>query len=603
MAGDLTLSMKLYADAGRFVTGLTRGQGAVAKFGKGVKRELDAIKSAFGSVAGQLASLGVSVGAVATLMQSARMDKALTTIGQTAGMSKKEVAQLRGELYRMAGETGQGVDNLRTGFDSAVAAGLNFKEALPVLDATNKAVAVTGANAESLTAGLTVAAGAFDFDLTKPNQALGLLDKMMVAGRLGTAELGKLSMIFGRVGQSAGMAGLSFDKTLGFIEALSQTERSPERLATLTESTLRLFTDATIAANAAKATGVKFFDKDKKRRDPLVVLTEFKKKYDVLKTDADKTIFFEKAFGKGGERMVQGMRLFMSGATLTNAEKFSKEISGASGAIEKDLPKAIANAVDQTGRLKAVLGQAADSFAQPVNNVLQELIAYGLNKKEQGGLELSGKQIIGGGALAAGGLYLAGRFGGKALGGLTKKFGGAAAGIAEGKAVQAATGVTPVFITNWNEAGEGASGSLFGDIAKTAGKGLGLGGTGGLIGSFKGAAVAAGGGGALAASLLGSGFAGYAVGSVLNKAFFQDKRSGEVVGEYMARIMEFFGSEDAKRAREINEAEYQREMELAGKIDITLRQDGGVSMQTHFPKNKRIDVDSSVDNGRTMGAP
>ena len=176
--------MKLYADTARFVSGLVAGERGVRSFTGGVKREFEALKGVIGSVEGKLASLGVSVGVVATIAQSARMDKSLTQIGQTAGVAEVNVANLRKELFLMGTETGQSVDDLQQGFNNAVQAGLRFNEALPVIDATNKAMAVTGASADSLTSSLTVAGTAFDFDLSKPKMATDILDKMTVAGRL-----------------------------------------------------------------------------------------------------------------------------------------------------------------------------------------------------------------------------------------------------------------------------------------------------------------------------------------------------------------------------------------------------------------------------------
>lgn len=454
---DLSLALRLYTDASRFVAGLTQAKGGVRSFTQGARQEFEAFKGSIGSVRGQLAQLGLSVGAVATAVQSARMDKGLTQIGQTAGVSKAEVAALRGELFRMAGETGQQVDDLKLGFDNAVQSGLNFREALPVIGATNKAMAVTGASADRLTASLTVASTAYDFDLSKPGMALGLLDKMTVAGRQGNAELQNLSDIFGRVGVNAASGGMGFEKTLAFIEALSLVERQPERLATLADSTLRLFTNLNYMKDAAQATGVRFFDSKGARRDPIETLKDIKRQYDALTTDKDRALFVQKAFGKADLDTIKGLRTLLGGDMLNKVGQFERTIRDAGGTIQRDLPEAISNAVDQTGRLKAELRNAADAFAQPINDSLQNLIKWGLDKKENGGLGLDGKDmVLGGGALALGTLAAA-RYGGKAISGLAKRFGGTAVGVAEGKALEAAAGVTPVFVVNWPASIGGAS--------------------------------------------------------------------------------------------------------------------------------------------------
>jgi len=445
-----TLELILSGNSSKLLSALGSGEKGLRKLGHVARQEFDRIRSAATSVEGKLASLGVSIGTVMLVKQSAQMDKGLTQIGQTAGATKGEVAGLRRELFVMASDTGQATEDLKQGFDNAVQSGLNFKEALPVLKATNKAMAVTGANADRLTAGLTVAATAFEFDLSKPNMALTLLDKMTVAGRVGNAELQNLSDIFARVGPNAARAGMGFDQTLAFIEGLSLIERQPERLATLADSTLRLFTNLTYMKQAQKATGVKFFDASGVRRNPLEILAELKKKYDALTTDKERALFMGTALKGADLDTIKGIQMLLKGDMLGKISgEFSKKISGAAGTIEKDLPDAINNAIDQTGRLKAKLTEAADAFAKPIKDTLSKGIQRLIDPKEKGGMGFSGKELIAGGAAAALGGYMTYRLGGAAAKKLLGRLGGSAAGIAEGKAVQAATGVTPVFVTNW----------------------------------------------------------------------------------------------------------------------------------------------------------
>lgn len=90
---------------------------------------------------------------------------------------------------------------------------------------------------------------------------------MVVAGKLGNAELEDLSAIFARVGNNARSAGLSFEGTLAFLEHLSLVEKDPERLASLADSTLRLANNQKYMEKAAKVTGVKFYDAKGERRD------------------------------------------------------------------------------------------------------------------------------------------------------------------------------------------------------------------------------------------------------------------------------------------------------------------------------------------------
>lgn len=508
MSSKNAVELILSGNSSKLLSALGGGEKGIRKFGQTAKQEFDKVRKAATSVEGKLASLGVSIGAGMLAKQSAQMDKILTQIGQTAGASKSEVQGLRKELFRMSSETGQSVEDLQQGFNNAVQAGLNFKEALPVIEATNKAMAVTGANADRLTSGLTVAATAFEFDLAKPNLALSLLDKMTAAGRLGNAELQNLSDIFARVGVNASRAGMGFDQTLAFIEGLSLIEKQPERLATLADSTLRLFTNLNYMKQAQKATGVKFFDESGERRNPLEILADIKKKYDALKTTAQRESFMGKALKGADLDTIKGLQTLLKGDMLGKISgEFLGKIGQAAGTIDNDLDDAINNAIDQTGRLKARMREAADDFAKPVKDAVTYAIQKLLNKKKNSedwavdydtgtprgvsGLGLSGKQLVGGGIAALGAGYAAYRFGGPLAKKLLGRLGGSATGIAEGKAVEAATGVTPVFVTNWPPGGIGGAGDIpgaskAGSLMKKAlpfaGKGLAwlAGGTGAL---------------------------------------------------------------------------------------------------------------------------
>lgn len=476
MNGNMRLLLELVAKNDGLRSGLNNSRRDVHSFVAGARREFDSLKGMATSLQGRLATLGVGVGVGALVMESARLDKSLTQIGQTAGEGGEKVKSLRKELFSMAGESGQGVENLRDGFNTLIQAGQNMKEARATLDGVNIATAVTGAQAQTLAGGLTVASTAFEFDLSKPGQALLLLDKMTVAGRLGNAELENLSDIFARVGVNAKSGNMGFDQTLGYIEALSRVERNPERLATLADSTLRVFTNGRYMKEAQKATGIKFFDAEGSRRDVFAVLADIKKQYDTLTTDEQRASFVQKAFGKMDLDTIKGIRTLLQGDNLSKAGEFTQQISKAGGTLRKDFSEATQNLIDQAGRMGTKLREAADGFVGPLNKTLAEWMKFTMADKKDGGLGLDGKDmLLGGGALIAG-TALAARYGGRAIGGmadkLLKKGGSTAVGVAEGKALQMAAGVTPVFVVNADAIG-GSGAAETGKAVKDAITGAG----------------------------------------------------------------------------------------------------------------------------------
>ncbi|MDP1657174.1 MAG: hypothetical protein Q8K91_00005 [Hylemonella sp.] len=257
------------------------------------------------------------------------------------------------------------------------------------------------------------------------------------------------------------------------------------------------------------------------------------------------------------------------------------------GALERALPEAINNAADQASRLKNTLRESAEGFARPINDVITRSIKYMLNSKAQGGMELSGSQIAGGAAVGAMGVYALSHILPGVVGRLVGRAGGVAAGVAQGKALQAAAGVTPVYVTNWAEmnGGGGAVGAAGGAAAAIAA---------GKLGMLRNAAsattllahaplgVLAGSGAAGLAALAGgvglAGAAGYGVGTGIYKFGMQGNKAGEGLGELVARFLSLFGNEEAKRSVAINDA--LKNSRVGGEITVRVQGNPNLAVQT-----------------------
>ena len=440
LAGNLESRSRRYGQA--LMSMANEGSRAMNMLRGSAARIGGAMEAMTGRYAGAIAGMGVSYKAVRAVMDSAALDKMLIRVGNTAGASKEQVETLRKELFTMARSTGQSSDDLLMGFYALVQSGQGWNEALATIQAINPAMAVTGASAETLAGAMGVAAQAFNFDLSNLETGKLMLDQMYAAGKLGNAELENLADIFARVGNNAKTAGLSFEGALAFIERMSLVERQPERLATLVDSTLRLFNNQTYQDEAARVTGVNFYNEDGSRREMFDVLADMRERYRAnFKTDAERDRAFSQAFGKTDLDTQRGLRIFFDAESIEDARRFSGEIGSAGGLIAKELPSAVSNAVDQTARLKAALGDAADSFARPINDAISSGIQWLLDDEK-----LSGTELLAGGAIAAGAGFGALKFGGRAL----SRLGGGALG----KVMQGMGGLgklplpLPVYVVN-----------------------------------------------------------------------------------------------------------------------------------------------------------
>lgn len=381
-------------------------------------------------------ALAGGVGAGFALTRSGALDRTLLRIKRTAGATKVQADQLRKDLEKMATDTGTPVEDLVGSFSTMIQSGQSWDSARGAVGAINKAVALTGANADDLARSLAVAGETFNFDLSQPGKALELLDKMMIAGDLGSAEIEDLSDVFAKVGANAKTANFTMEQTLALTEALSKVEKNKERLGTLTDSTLRMFTNQKYMMDAAKATGVKFYEKNGDRRDPVKVLNDLSAAYKKLRTEKERDRFIYKAWGQTDTETMKGIRTMLNGSSLTDLQQYVDKIQKASGSIDKGMGEGMANAASQAERLKETMKKIADEAARPINELFtkygkvladnQELlrniaIGVGAVVAAAAAITLAAKAIetwrtissvFGGGGGGSGGVGLPGGFGG-----------------------------------------------------------------------------------------------------------------------------------------------------------------------------------------------
>lgn len=574
---------------------MSEGERSTRSFTALAQREFQKLRDFARSTQGQLAGLGLSVGMVQLQRQAAQLEKTLTQVRLTAGMTAQQQTEAYRLMFDMVRRNGGVLEDTLAGFNSLIQAGLTYQQAMKATEAINMARSVTGANDQVLASALTVSAANFNLDLAKGNTAVEMLDKMTVSGRLGNAELENLSSIIPRVASGAQRAGMDFEKMLSFLQALSLVEKQPERLATLADSTLRLFTNMRYAKDAEKALGIRMFDSAGGRRNPVAVLEDIRQKYSQLTTDAQRFKFMGIAFGQTDLDTQRGLSALLSGDMLAKIREFEGITRGASGTLQGDLDTATNNAVDQGSRLKNTLREAAEGFARPINDAFSRATKWALDNRDKGGMGLSGGQLIGAAAGAAGLAYTASRLLPPLMRGIAGRFGGVGAGVAAGKALENAAGITPVYVVNWAEMqGGGAAGALgTAGAAATGAAAVGmfarlrnLVGAGLIAGS---APVGAAGLGATLAGVGAAGAVGYGAGSLIYKGI-ENTAFADKLGEGIARVLGFFGNEEAQRAVAVREA--LASSRVGGEVTVRVLADPGV----------RVDQSVRPLNGTRMTA-
>lgn len=229
----------------------------------------------------------------------------------------------------------------------------------------------------------------------------------------------------------------------------------------------------------------------------------------------------------------------------------------------------------QTDRFKNSWSSLMAEVFEPLNSTLSEMLkkmADGANKLQKFTASSDATKNIASGAAALAGTAVVGygvmKYGSAGMSAL-KGLGGVASGVAQGKAVQAASGVTPVFVTNFSQMqGGGGAANTLKDLATTAAgtalptllKSAATGAM--LLVSTTLPGIASLGVGAIAsagAMVAAAGAVGYGVGAALEslgswatEGTAMEGWMTDHLGAAMAHVAAAFGSEDAQNAININ---------------------------------------------------
>ncbi len=582
---ELSIALRLFLESRGLLPGLNTAQRAVGNTTSRMKQDFDSVGRLVSNVQQRVAALGLGIGALQNQRMSAHLDQDLNRIGQTAGVSRKEIKAMREELFALSRDkTGIQIDPLKNSLAVLVASNLSWEQATQANRAINPAARVSGAEPSVLANAMTVGASAFKIDLTQQGAAVEMLDQMVVAGEAGKAELEDLAAIFGVAGNQAAKANLKFKDTLALIEVLADTTPMAQ-MPTMVDSTLRLFTNYGYASRAQKASGVPFFNKDGSRRDPADVLVDLSEKVQKAPDEKARSRLLDKILKGVDQTTVTGLTALFKDGSLDKMRDISERLNNSADAVAKRLPDAMDNAVAQAERLQTIMRKVGDDFAKPVNKTLSDMIEVALRPKAQGGLELSNMEVLGAGAAT---FAVAG-----VLGNLLRKIpiigdtAGTAAGVVQGKALEQIAGVTPVFVTNWP--GDNGGGGSPVETALTSGAAYGLGGAGALaLHKVLGGLKMAGGAGL-------AGAAGWGVGSYLYDKIDHTEFANNLGGA-IATVLAKLGNDEAQASLDRDFAG----RELQGKLRIEIAQDGRARVAS-MDSTDNLDLQVATGPLRALG--
>jgi hypothetical protein len=451
-----TVATRIIADSTSFKSGVRESQSSLRRFVASSKKDIDSLKRSLTSTAGKLASIGLGIGAFKIARETALLDKQMGRIAISARKSAQEAGRLRDEIESLELRTGKDAGLLATAFEEIFALTGSWETARQAISAVNTTISTTTASSTQLAEALATAQTNFGLDMSGKGAAQAFFNKLAGVGA-GAGGMGNVATILKNIAPLAQLANMNLDDTIKLISSMSEVTKNPEQIGFYTEQILKTFTNIKAITNKKGGFGKLIFGEKAEQRAPLEVLQGMKELYDGL-SGADRIGFLNKITGGSDLRGIKSIQMLLE----SNALKNIKNIDSIN--LEKNLPAALNNAVDQASRLKAALEDTAEAFAKPIDRAIANAIKWALDEKE-----LSGGEIIAGGAAAALTAWLGGRYLKGATGKLLAGKGGVAMGVAEGLALSKA-GVMPVYVVNFSE---------------MPGAGLGLGPTGKLPGGAK----------------------------------------------------------------------------------------------------------------------
>lgn len=414
---------------------------------------------------------------------------------------EKQLVKAGAKVEDITGKTGaaaasaalavyEGLDPVRTG-EAVIGIGTPFKittdKYMELADTISRAASASTVGAAEIAESAKYAAG--------PMSSLGKSSKEMLA----------LSAVMAQVGISGSMAGVALKEF--FLEAAKRKMFHDAkgnllptvRIIDILREKLKGMGEAKKAEVLAKVFG------ERGMQAAIALLNEGKGSYQDILRSMDSGISLQ-------EKLNESMTGFKN-QMLSLKGTFRSTIADL---YQPALP-VLTSLVGKTNELVAGIGRAAqekDSIGKGVTGL--SFAAAGI-----GGLATL---ALGGAGLYYGRKVLRGVGGVK---GLLKDTVSTAGGIAQGKAVEAATGVTPVFVTNWPDGFGGTPAETLGGKAGGIGVLKDI-----LAGSARSASLLRG------AGLVGAaGMAGYAAGSILNagidalvaRATGEDKKLGGLI--------------------------------------------------------------------------
>jgi len=273
---DMNVKMVVSADNRQFIRSFDRSGKRITRFGKrisGTMRRAGREIGRFGDKIGGLTSLLGGIGIAAAGKSVIDLDTRLARLAIQAGLSKKEMFDLKRELFDIGKATNQGPDKLLEGIEQIVEKTGNLDFAVKSLKSMGYVASATGSEMKDI--GASASDLQEKMEITE-KQVLSVFDILANQGKAGSFTLKNMAALFPRLLSSAAsfnVKGVEGMRKFGaFLQIARRGTGSSEQAATAVERTF-----SNIVSNAKKIqkmTGFSIFDPKKSKKEGRHVVRE-----------------------------------------------------------------------------------------------------------------------------------------------------------------------------------------------------------------------------------------------------------------------------------------------------------------------------------------
>jgi TP901 family phage tail tape measure protein len=241
-----------YVEIGAKINGLERGLKDANRqfeaFAQGADKNAAQVGAKFQALGQRMTSVGrkmtlgltlpiVGIGTAAFKM-AADFERSMSKITGLVGISRTEVAKMRGDVLKLSKGTGKSASELADGLFVITSAGLRGSEAMDALDASAKAGAAGLGQTNDIARSVAGAMNAYGSSVLDAGKAT---DIIVATARAGNFETSQLAGALGRVLPFAKQAGASLEQVGGAVALLTRTNGNAAESITQMTALFRAF--------------------------------------------------------------------------------------------------------------------------------------------------------------------------------------------------------------------------------------------------------------------------------------------------------------------------------------------------------------------------